>query len=135
MKGTLVDIIMRKISQAAHVRHRLVIVAMPFGAGKSHALHSLAARTGAPLLDLPDNQRQKPLPRLLAETVSAVEGDLVLVDGGETLFDTVRLRDFLNSLWKTSQNKTTVLALQGAGGQSQVLLWKRQRTHRARRPC
>lgn len=132
MRGTLVDIIMQKIRQTAGLRHRLVIVAVPFGAGKNHALHALAARSGAPLLALPDNQRQKPLPRLLAETVSAVDGSLVLVDGGETLFDPVRLRGFLNSLWRISQSRTIVLALRGAGGQSQVLLWKRQRTHRAR---
>jgi hypothetical protein len=133
MKGELVDIIMRKIRQAARLRHRLVVVAAPFGAGKSHALHAVAARTGAPLLDLPEKQGQQQLTRFLAETVKAVEGDLVLVDVGETLFDPGRMEDSLNSLWKASQHKTVVLALQGAEGQSQVLLWKRQRTHRTRR--
>jgi predicted AAA+ superfamily ATPase len=134
MKGALVDIVTRKIRQAARLRHRLVVIATPFGGGKTHTLNTLAARTGAPLLDLPEKQGQQQLTRSLADTVSAVEGDLVLVDGGETLFDPVRLQQTLNSLWKAAKSKTVVLALQGTGRQSRVLLWKRQRTHRARRP-
>jgi hypothetical protein len=134
MKETLIDIITRKIRQTARLRHRLVVIAAPFGTGKTHALHALAARTGAPLLDLPEQQRSRQLSRFLTETVSAVQGDLVLIDGGGALFDPVHSRDILNSLWETSRSKTIVLALPGAGGQSQVLLWKRQRTHKARRP-
>jgi hypothetical protein len=133
MKETFVGIIMRNVRQTARLRHRLVVIAAPFGAGKTHALQALAARTGAPLLHLPEKQGQQKLARFLAEAVGAVEGDLVLVDGGETLFDPGSMEDSLNSLWKASQHKTVVLALPGAGGQSQVLLWKRQRTHRTRR--
>jgi hypothetical protein len=144
MKGTLADMIMRKVRQAARLRHRLILAVAPYGEGKSHVLSAIAAQTSAPLLDLcavlPDRMRgltekqwQQQLSRLLGEAVGGVEGDLVLLDGGETLFDPGRMHDSLDSLWKAARNKTVVLALQGAEGQSQVLLWKRQRTHRTRR--
>ena len=144
MRGTLADMIMRKVRQAARLRHRLVVVVAPFGEGKTHALHAIAAQTSAPMLDLcsvfsdrmrdlTHKQRQQQLPRLLGETIGGVEGDLVLLDGGERLFDPARMHDSLNSLWEASRSMTIVLALQGAEGQSQVLLWRRQRTRRTRR--
>ena len=144
MRGTLVDMIMQKTRQAARLRHRLIVVVAPFGEGKTHALHAVAAQTGAPLLDLcsvlPDRmrdltekQRQQQLPRLLGETISGVEGDLVLLDSAEALFDPARMYNCLNSLWKVSRSKTIVVALRGAEGQSGVLFWKRLRTRRTRR--
>jgi adenylate kinase len=144
MRGTLVEVVMAKIGQAARFRHRLVVVIAPFGEGKTHVMHAVAARTGAPLLDLcsvlsdrmrglTEKQRQQQLSRLLGETVRRVEGDLVLLDGGETTFDPAGMHCSLDSLWKAARNKTVVLALQGAEGQSQVLLWRRKRTRRTRR--
>ena len=144
MKGTLADMIMAKIGQAARLRHRLIVVVAPYGEGKSHSLSAIAAQTGAPLLDLcavlPDRMRgltekqwQQQLPRLLGETIRRVEGSLVLLDGGETLFDPGRMHDSLDSLWEAARNKTVVLALQGGEGHSRVLLWKRQRTCKTRR--
>ena len=144
MRGTLVDVIMAKIGQAARLRHRLIVVVAPFGEGKTHALHAVAAQTGAPLLDLysvlsdkmrglTEKQRQQQLPRLLGETVRRVEGDLVLLDGGEITFDPAGMHGSLDSLWKAARNKTVVLALQGGEGHSRVLLWKRQRTWKTRR--
>ena len=144
MKGTLADMIMAKIGQAARLRHRLIVVVAPYGEGKSHSLSAIAAQTGAPMLDLhsvlsdqmrglTEKQRQEQFARLLGEAVGGVEGDLVLLDGGETPFDSARMHDSLDSLWKAARNKTVVMALQGVEGQSQVLLWRRKRTRRTRR--
>jgi len=144
MAETLVDIIMRKVAEAAWLRHKLVVVVAPFGEGKTDALHAVAAQTGAPLIDLysvlsdrmrglTGKRRQQQLSRLLGETTGGVEGSLVLLDGGETLFDPARMDDSLSLLWKTSRSKTIVVALGGAEGHSRVLLWKRLRTRTTRR--
>jgi len=144
MTVTLADIIMQKIRQAARLRHRLVVVVAPFGEGKTHALHAVAAQTRAPLLDLcsvlsdrmrdlTEKQRRRQIPRLLGEAISGVEGDLVLLDSAQALFDPAGMYNCLNSLWKVSQSKTIVVALEGAEGHSRVLLWKRLRTRTTRR--
>ena len=127
MAETLVDIIMRKVSEAAGLPHRLVVVAAAYGssygAGKTHALHTVHVRTGAPLInlesvlsdrmrDLTEEQRQMELPRLLGEVVGGVVGDLVLLDGAEVLFHT-GLKNPLRLLRDLAKDKTIVVAWQG----------------------
>lgn len=120
---TLVDMIMRKVRQAAELSCRLVVVAAPYGEGRSHAVHAVHVRTGAPLLnlysvlshsmrDLTEEQRQTQLPQLLGEVVSGAVGDLVLLDGAEILFQT-RLKNPLRLLQDLARDRTVVVVWQG----------------------
>ena len=123
MAETLVDIIMRKVSEAAGLPCRLVVVAAPYGTGKSHALDEVHVRTGAPLIDLDsvlsdrmrdltEEQRQTQLPQLLGEVVSGVVGDLVLLDGAEILLR-LKLKNPLRLLQDLAREKTIVVAWPG----------------------
>ena len=127
MAETLADIIMRKVSEAAGLPCKLVVVAAAYGssygAGKTHALHAVHVRTGAPLIDLEsvlsdrmreptEKQRPLELPQLLGDVVSGVVGDLVLLDGAEVLFHT-GLKNPLHLLQDLAKDKTVVVAWQG----------------------
>lgn len=116
---------MQKIGQAAGLYYRLLAVVAPAGAGKTVSLREVQTRTGAPLLnvnldlsrrmlDLTERQRQLQLPRLLGEIVSGVEGDLVLLDNIEILFDVALKQDPLRLLQNLSRNKTIVVAWNGS---------------------
>src|SRR3990172_5198474 len=98
MAEPLADRVIRRIGQAAGLYHRLVMLVAPAGAGKTAALHDVHQRTDVPLLnvnlelsrrmlELTERQRALQLPRLLGEIVGAAEGDKVLLDNIEILFD------------------------------------------------
>jgi len=124
MTEPLADQVMRKIDQAGELYHRLMVVVAPAGAGKTTALQDVHERTGAPLinvnlelsrrmLDLTERQRALQLPRLLGEIVNKAEGDLVLLDNIEILFDVSLQQDPLRLLQGLSRNKTVVVAWNG----------------------
>ncbi len=52
MAEPLADQIIRKISQAAELYHRLLLVVAPAGAGKTAALHAVRDRSGALLVNV-----------------------------------------------------------------------------------
>lgn len=52
MAEPLSNIVIREISRAAGLYHRLVIVAAPAGAGKTAALREVHERTAAPLINV-----------------------------------------------------------------------------------
>jgi adenylate kinase len=116
---------MRKIKQAAELYHRLMLVVAPAGAGKTTALLDIQDRTGAPLvnvnlelsrrmLDLTERQRALQLPRLLQDLVSKSEGETILLDNIEILFDVHLKQDPLRLLQGLSRNKTVVVAWNGS---------------------
>jgi hypothetical protein len=124
MAEPLADQVIRKIGQAAELYHRLMLVVAPAGEGKTTALQEVHERTGAPLinvnlelsrrmLDLTERQRSLELPRLLGEIVNKAEGDLVLLDNIEILFDVSLQQDPLRLLQGLSRNKTLVVAWNG----------------------
>jgi len=121
----LADQIIRKIPDAAELYHRLIIVAAPSGAGKTSALQEVSKRTGylrinvnldlsRRLLDLTERQRALSLPRLLAEIVGDANGDVVLLDNIEILFDISLKHDPLRLLQNISRNKTLVVTWNGS---------------------
>ena len=125
MAEPLADQIMRKVKQAAELYHRLMLVIAPAGAGKTTALLDIQDRTGAPLvnvnlelsrrmLDLTERQRALQLPRLLRDLVSKSEGEMILLDNIEILFDVGLKQDPLRLLQGLSRNKTVVAAWNGA---------------------
>ena len=124
MAEPLADQIMRKVKQAAELYHRLMLVIAPAGAGKTTALLDVQDRTGAPLvnvnlelsrrmLDLTERQRALQLPRLLRDLVSKREGEMILLDNIEILFDVGLKQDPLRLLQGLSRNKTVVAAWNG----------------------
>jgi ABC-type hemin transport system ATPase subunit len=116
---------MRKAKHAAKLYHRLMLVVAPAGAGKTTALQDVRDRTGAPLvnvnlelsrqmLDLTERQRALQLQRLLQDLVSKSEGEMVLLDNIEVIFDVALKQDPLRLLQGLSRNKTMVAAWNGS---------------------
>jgi len=124
MTEPLADQVVRKIKQADELYHRLMLVVAPAGAGKTTALKEVQERIGAPLinvnlelsrrmLDLTERQRALQLPRLLREIINDAEGEVVLFDNIEILFDVSLKQDPLRLLQGLSRNKTVVAAWNG----------------------
>lgn len=118
------EAVITAIDQAQELYHRLVFLVAPAGAGKTVVLQEVSEATGAPLLnvnlelsrrmlDLTERQRALQLPRLLSDVVSASEGDVVLLDNIELLFDVSLKQDPLRLLQGLSRNKTVVAAWSG----------------------
>jgi hypothetical protein len=124
MAEPLADQIVSKAKQATKLYHRLLLVVASAGAGKTSALYDVRDRTGAPLinvnlklsrqmLELTVRQRALQLPRLLSEIVGNFEGELVLLDNIEIIFDVELQQDPLRLLQGLSRNKTVVAAWNG----------------------
>jgi hypothetical protein len=121
----LTDIVIEKIEQAAGLYFRLVLLVAPAGGGKTAALQDVHERTGAPLrnvnlelsrrmLELTARQRSLQLPGLMAELVNADQGDVILLDNMEMLFDATLKQDPLRLLQGPSRNKTVAAAWSGS---------------------
>ncbi|MEM5947922.1 BREX-3 system P-loop-containing protein BrxF [Spirochaetia bacterium 38H-sp] len=125
MAEPLADQVLRKISEARELYHRLILMVGPAGSGKTSALQEVSASTSAPLvnvnlelsrrmLDLTERRRALQLPRLLGEIVGEATGELVLLDNIEILFDVHLKQDPLRLLQGLSRNKTVVAAWNGS---------------------
>jgi len=125
MAEPLADKVIRRISQAAELYHRLIILVAPAGTGKTAALQDVHERTAAPLvnvnielsrrmLDLSERQRVLQLPSIMAEVVSVSAAEVVLLDNIEVLFDVSLKQDPLRLLQGLSRNKTVVAAWSGS---------------------
>ena len=125
MPESLKDHLMRKIAEASVLYHRLVLLVAPAGSGKTTVLQDVCEGIGAPMinvnlglskrmLDLTERQRVLQLPRLLQGMVGEVEGDTVILDNIEVLFDISLKQDPLRLLHGIARNKTVVVAWNGA---------------------
>jgi len=125
MTEPLADTVIQRISQAAELYYRLVMLVAPAGAGKTTALQAVHEQTKAPLLnvnlelsrrmlDLTERQRALQLPRLLSEMVNVAQADVILLDNIEMLFDISLKQDPLRLLQGLSRNKTVVAAWSGS---------------------
>ena len=132
MAVPLSDKVIQKISEAATLYHRLVILVAPGGAGKTSALQDVHERTGALLvnvnlglsrrmLDLTERQRALQLPRLLSEMVNGGQSELILLDNMEMLFDVALKQDPLRLLQGLSRNKTVIAAWNGSMVNEQLI--------------
>jgi len=125
MAESLADQIMRHITHAAELYHRLVLVVGPADAGKTAALQDVGNRTGISpinvnleltrrMLELTERQRKLQLQRLLREIVGDGPQELVLLDNTEVIFDTVLEQDPLRLFQDLSRNRVVVAAWNGA---------------------
>ncbi len=125
MAEPIADNVIRMIDKTVDLYHRLVMLVAPAGAGKTAALQDVHERMGAPLvnvnlelsrrmLDLTERQRAIHLPRLLAEIVNSSQGQVVLLDNIEMLFDVSLKQDSLRLLQGISRNKTVIAAWSGS---------------------
>ena len=125
MVEPLADKVMGNIGQASALYHRLVLLVGPAGAGKTAALQAVHERTNASLvnanlelsrrmLDLTERQRMLHVPHLLLEVVDVADGNVILLDNIELLFDLSLKQDPLRLLQGISRNKTVVAAWNGS---------------------
>ena len=116
------EAIVAGIRQAAQLYNRLVQV--PLGTCNTNALAAVSEHTGAPVVHvglelsqrmLEFTARQRPLQvrPLLEQLVEAADGDIVLLDNIQLLFDASLQQDPLRLLQGLSRNKTVVAAWTG----------------------
>lgn len=124
MAEPLADKVMRKLSQATEMYHRLILLVGPAGMGKTAVLRDIQKRTEAPLvninlelsrrmLDLTERQRVLQLPRLMGEIANSAQAEIILLDNIELLFDVSLKQDPLRLLQGLSRNKTVIAAWSG----------------------
>lgn len=108
----------------AELYNRLLLVVGPTGSGKTAALRAFAAEEGSSivnvgvelgrrLLDLTERQRVIEVPTLLERIVGEAEGDAVVFDNTEILFNPVLNQDPLRLLKALSRNRTIVASWLG----------------------
>ena len=113
------------VAQATNQYYRLVIVAGVPGTGKTAMTQALASAHGYPvinvnlelskrLLDLTRVQRSRQAEKLLKEVIASVEGDVVILDNIELLFDTALELEPLRLLQGASRNRTIVATWNGS---------------------
>ena len=132
MTTHLSEAVNEKIGHAENLYHRLVLVVGAEGAGKTAALRDLAEWTGAPfinvgvelsrrLLDLTGWQRPIRVAPLLERIAAEAEGDVILLDNIELLFDAALHQDPLRLLRTLSRSRTVVAAWNGSTEKGHIL--------------
>ena len=125
MARPLSERVVEALEQAGRLYHRLVLVVGPGGAGKTAALREVAARTGAPLvnvnlelsrsmLDLTERQRPLQVRRLLERIVAEAGSGGVLLDNIEILFDAALRQHPLRLLQDLSRSRVVAAAWNGS---------------------
>lgn len=124
MAETLSERIISRLASVAELYHRLILVVAPSGAGKTAALREVARQKGFPLvnvnlelsrrlLELTERQRALRLQQLLSEVIDQADGETVLLDNLEIVFDLSLRQDPLRLLQGLSRNRTVVAAWNG----------------------
>lgn len=121
-----VETVAAGIRQASSLYYRLLLLVGPAGSGKSATLTAVSKHTGAvivnvglelsrSLLDLTIRERELQVRSLLTRLVAeaAREGDAVLLDNTELLFDASLQQDPLRLLQTVARNTTVVAAWTG----------------------
>ena len=125
MAEPLADQAQRKLTQAASLNHRLILIVASSGAGKTAALRDLYQRTGFPvvnvglelslrMLELTHRQRALQVEALLRAIVEETDADVAMLDNTEILFDMELKQDPLRLLQGLSRNRTIVACWNGA---------------------
>lgn len=136
MRGNLTshlsEAVYETLEHAERLYHRLVLIVGTEGVGKTAALRDLADRTGAPLinvgvelsrrlLELSEWQRPIRVGSLLEQIVAEIEGNVVLLDNIEIVFDVALRQDPLRVLKSLSRKRTVVAAWSGSMDRGHIL--------------
>ena len=124
MTMTPQELIQQKIVQTGELYHRLVLVVGLSGYGKTSVLNEVGKSGGwqvinlnlelsRRMLELSERKRALRAPRLLAEIVEQVDGDVILLDNTEMLFDASLKLDPLRLFQGISRDRTVVVAWSG----------------------
>lgn len=122
-RGELVEKVIESIGHAAGMYSRLVLVVGPSGIGKTQVLEEAGEKLGLRrinvglelakgLLEVEARMRPMRVGPVLEEVLER-EGDIVLLDDLELLFDTTLMQDPLLLLEKLSRNRTVVATWSG----------------------
>ncbi len=149
MRATLSNRITHALAETPGLYYRLVLAVGAPQCGKTGALRELRSSRGWPslnvnlalcerLLELTRKQRALRVPRILAEMVDGLEGEVVLLDNLEVLFDSQLAQDPLRLLQGLARNRTVVAAWPG-GYDGEILTyaepghpeWRRYRSPEA----
>jgi len=125
MTEPITNRILDRITHAAELYHRLILVVGAEDTGKTRALRELHAQISAPLininlemsgrmLDLTERQRILQIPHLLEDILLKSQSDTVLLDNLELLFDPALKQDPLRLLQGLSRKRTIIAAWNGA---------------------
>lgn len=125
MVESVTEKILRGINEAVGLYHRLVLIVAPSGSGKTAALQNVQTRLNAKIinlnlelsrrmLELTERQRTLQLPKLMNEISNVFEGEIVLLDNLEVLFDVALKQDPLRLLQGLARHKTIVAAWNGS---------------------
>lgn len=113
------------VAQAASQYYRLVVIAGAPGSGKTALTQELSKTHGYPilnvnlelskrLLDLTRVQRARQAEKFLKEIIASVEGNVVILDNIELLFDTSLELEPLRLLQGASRNRTIIATWNGS---------------------
>lgn len=119
------------IHSAATLYSRLVLLVAPIGGGKTTLLQQLADKLSLPhinvnlelsskLLDLTQRQRTLQMPKVMQDVVEQANGDTVILDNIEILFDVQLKQDPLRILQNLFRSKTIVAAWGGSADSGQL---------------
>ena len=132
MISHLPEAVSERLEHAERLYHRLILVVGAEGSGKSSAMRDIAEWTGAPLinvgielsrrlLDLTEWLRPIRVAPLLDRIVAETEGDVVLLDNIELIFDVALHQDPLRLLQGLSRSRTVVAAWNGSTEDGHIL--------------
>jgi len=123
--STTLDQLAQAIEQASRRYFQLVIMVGVSGSGKTNTLQSIGQRTGCKvlnvnlelskkMLELTRTQRSRQVEKLLKDLIAATQGEVVLLDNLEILFDTALDVEPVRLLQVVSRNRPTVASWTGS---------------------
>lgn len=131
MAEPIQNILKRAIEVSGGSYHQLILLVGESGSGKTKALNDLGIEIGVEvinlnlllsklLLEMTSKQRSLQLAKIIEDTIRG-EGDTVILDNIELLFDTSLKQDPLRLLQMISRNKTIISSWSGRLDRSKLL--------------
>jgi hypothetical protein len=131
MTERIQDKLKRSIASSEGTYHQLILLVGESGSGKTKTLNDLSIDIGVEiinlnlllskqLLELTPKQRSLQLAKIIEDTIRK-EGDTVILDNIELLFDNSLKQDPLRLLQMISRNKTIISSWSGKQDRSKLL--------------
>jgi len=131
MPEPILDILKRSIDIPEGTYHRLILLVGESSSGKTKALNDLSIEIGVKvinlnlllskqLIEMTPKQRSLQLAKIIEDIIRG-EGDTIILDNIELLFDTNLKQDPLRLLQMVSRNKTIISSWCGKQDRSKLL--------------